>query len=176
MQCNITSNKGKINLQLLACKFTVITIAANVFVNFIFIKPSAMKNVYLAACLLLIGISSNAQHKSTGAKKPEAQIRQYYFVMLLKGPNRSQDSATAATIQAGHMANINRLYKLGKLKVAGPFGDDGDWLGIFIFDCATKEEVEGLLKTDPAVAAGRLNYDIRPWYTAASGSFKPGKP
>jgi len=64
----------------------------------------------------------------------------------------------------------------GKLKVAGPFGDEGKWIGLFIFDCETKEEVEKLLKTDPAVAAGRLNYEIHPWWTAATGSFTPGKP
>jgi len=55
--------------------------------------------------------------------------------------------------------------------VAGPFGDEGKWIGLFIFDCETKEEVEKLLKTDPAIAAGRLNYEIHPWWTAASGSF-----
>ena len=109
-------------------------------------------------------------------KKPEEDIRQYFFVMLTAGKDRSQDSATAARIQAGHMANISRLYKEGKLKVAGPFGDGGNWIGLFIFDCASKAEVEQLLQTDPAVRSGRLAYDIRPWYTAAVGSFKPGKP
>lgn len=107
---------------------------------------------------------------------PEESIRQYWFVMLLKGPNRDQDSATAARIQSGHLANITRLYNEGKIKVAGPFGDDGDWLGLFIFDCPSKEEVEKLLKSDPAIAAGRLSYDLRPWYTAPMGSFVPGKP
>ena len=109
-------------------------------------------------------------------KKLEDQIRQYWFVMLTAGSNRNQDSATAAKIQQGHMANINRLYNEGKLKVAGPFGDEGKWIGIFIFDCETKEEVEKLLKTDPAIVAGRLNYEIHPWWTAATGSFVPGKP
>lgn len=111
-----------------------------------------------------------------GSKKPEEQIRKYWFVMLIKGPNRNQDSATAAKIQKGHMDNMDRLYNEGKLKVAGPFGDGKDWQGIFIFDCTTKEEVETLLKTDPAIAAGRLIYDLRPWYTAPIGSFVPGKP
>jgi uncharacterized protein len=109
-------------------------------------------------------------------KKPEDQIRQYWFVMLTAGNNRTQDSATAAKIQQGHMANINRLYNEGKLKVAGPFGDEGKWIGIFIFDCETKAEVEKLLNTDPAVAGGRLAYEIHPWWTSAVGSFTPGKP
>jgi len=133
----------------------------------------------LLGCLLVVQFSSFAQNKSkpaNAAVKPQNNIRQYWFVLLVKGNNRTQDSATAATIQAGHMANISKLYNDGKLKVAGPFGDDGNWRGIFIFDCATKEEVEQLLQTDPAVAAGRLAYEIHPWYTAPTGSFKEGKP
>ncbi len=106
----------------------------------------------------------------------ENQVRQYFFVMLIKGPNRDHDSATSANIQDGHMANINRLYYEGKIKVAGPFGDDGNWRGIFIFDCASKEEVEALLKTDPAIESGRLSYEVHPWWTSPTGSFVPAKP
>lgn len=126
--------------------------------------------------LLLFACIAPGVYAQNDSTKPENQIRLYYFVLLKAGPNRNQDSVTAAKIQAGHMANIGRLYRDGKLKVAGPFGDDtGGWQGIFIFDCP-KEELETLLKTDPAIAAGRLIYEIRPWYTAAMGSFKPGKP
>jgi len=121
---------------------------------------------------LLICTSAFSQQE----KKHEDQIRQYWFVMLTAGPNSNQDSAAAAKIQEGHMANIKRLYNNGKLKVAGPFGDEGKWIGLFIFDCQTKDEVEQLLKTDPAIAAGRLNYEIHPLWTAATGSFVPGKP
>ena len=120
-----------------------------------------------------ISATSFAQEKE---KNAQPQIRQYWFVMLTKGTNRTHDSATAAKIQQGHLANITRLYNEGKLKVAGPFGDDGAWRGIFVFDCETKEEVEKLLESDPAIAAGRLAYEIHPWWTAPSGSFKPGIP
>jgi uncharacterized protein len=133
--------------------------------------------------LLLLAPVLHAQQKKpfkTPVKKAapalENEIRQYFFVMLKKGPNRDHNSAKSAKIQDGHMANINKLYYEGKIKVAGPFGDDGDWRGIFIFDCATKEEVETLLKTDPAIEAGRLAYEIHPWWTAPTGSFIPGKP
>jgi uncharacterized protein YciI len=124
---------------------------------------------------LLVSISALSQD-SARTSKPENQIRQYWFVMLTEGKNRSQDSASAAIIQEEHLANIGRLYMEGKLKVAGPFGDNGKWIGLFIFDCKTKEEVEKLVQTDPAVAAGRLAYEIKPWYTVPTGSFVPGKP
>lgn len=126
--------------------------------------------------LLLVSILWIGQSHAQNNPKPEDQIRMYWFVMLTKGPNRDQPAKEKQEIQKGHMANMDRLYKEGKLKVAGPFGDDGEWQGIFIFDCKTKEEVIELLKTDPAIKAGRLNYILKPWYTAPIGSFIPGLP
>ena len=128
------------------------------------------------ALSILICLAAVAQPVSKKTQNPEAMIRQYWFVLLTKGTNRDQDSATAAKLQEGHLANIKKLYSDGKIKVAGPFGEEGDWQGIFIFDCATKEEVEKLLKTDPAIAAGRMLYQIKSWYTMPTGSFTPGKP
>ncbi len=136
-------------------------------------KTKNMKKINVTICFLIpVFLLAQAPKE----KKLEDQIKQYFFVMLMTGPNRTQDSVTAAKIQEGHMANINKLYYAGKLKVAGPFGDNGNWKGIFIFDCATKEEVESLIKTDPAVVSGRLSYEIHPWWTAAQGSFVPGVP
>jgi hypothetical protein len=90
------------------------------------------KKIYF---FLIIFLSASswlfAQQKT---ENPENQVHQYWFVMLTKGATRSQDSIQAAKIQEGHMANIRRLYGEGKLKVAGPFGDEGKWIGLFIFD------------------------------------------
>ena len=137
----------------------------------------------MIAIFLVISIMNQPafSQKETTSKNPEPQIRQYWFVLLTKGSNRSQDSIAAAKIQMGHLNNIKKLYMEGKIKVAGPFGEEGDpiaigWQGIFIFDCPTKEEVEKLLQTDPAIAAGRMIYHIKPWYTVPTGSFEPGKP
>lgn len=125
---------------------------------------------------LFAGVAISLQAQSKSANKKVEQIREYWFVLLVKGPNRNQDSATAASIQKGHLANITRLYNEGKIKVAGPFGEEGDWQGIFIFDASAKDEVEKLLNSDPAIQSGRLNYEIKSWYTAPIGSFVPGKP
>ena len=133
-----------------------------------------MRKIFLLIiCTNLVLLVSAQENKTT---RPEDGIRKYWFVMLMKGPNRSHDSATAANIQREHLNNINKLYNEGKLKVAGPFAANDKWLGIFIFDCATKEEVEKLLKTDLAVSSGRLSYEIQAWYTAPIGSFEPGIP
>ena len=92
------------------------------------------------------------------------EMKRYWLVFLTKGNNRTQDSATAATIQAGHLANINRLAKEGKIIMAGPMGTDEDLRGIFIMDAKDSTEVAKLVDTDPAVMAGRLKMEYRPWW------------
>ncbi len=126
----------------------------------------------LIILLLVVGTgnSSVAQGSKPGEKKYE--MKQYWMVFLKAGPHRDQDSTTAAKIQEGHLANINRLAELGKILVAGPFGDEGDPVGIFIMDCEDEAEVKDLCATDPAIQAGRLVPEIRPWWTARGGSFK----
>lgn len=95
-------------------------------------------------------------------------MSQYVMAFLKEGPNRSQDSLALIEIQAGHMANIRRLQKMGKLVLAGPFLDDGDIRGIFIFAVESVEEAEELIATDPAIKAGRLVMELHPWYGSAT--------
>ena len=60
----------------------------------------------------------------------------------------------------------------GKLQIAGPFGDEGEWRGIFIFDVQTEAEVKELLKNDPAIQSGRLIYEIHPWWSDKGSCLK----
>ncbi len=101
-------------------------------------------------------------------------LKQYYFVMLTKGKDRDKitDTAVINKLQNGHIANIERLAAEGKILVAGPFGDNGDWRGIFVFNSDTKEEVEALLQSDPMIKAGRLGYEVHPWWTGMNSVFK----
>ena len=95
-------------------------------------------------------------------------MSQYVMAFLKAGPNRSQDSLAQVKLQAGHMANIQRLQKMGKLVLAGPFLDDGDLKGIFIFAVGSVEEAEELIATDPAIISGRLVMEMHPWYGSAA--------
>jgi uncharacterized protein len=122
--------------------------------------------------LWCIPASLFAQTKDTTQQAKPFEPIQLYFVMLVKGNNRKQDSITAAKIQDGHMANITRLVKEGKMLVAGPFLDDTDWRGIFIMKCASKGECEKLMQTDPAIATGRLAAEIHPWMTGKNCLFQ----
>ena len=127
-------------------------------------------------CLLFLQTTVSAQKDST---KSEPKIKQFWLVILKTGPKDKEikDSIQRSMIFAGHFSNMERLHKEGILKVAGPFGkNDFTWRGLFILDCATKEEAEAYVKTDPSVAAGVFITDIVPWYSEAVGSFVPGKP
>jgi uncharacterized protein YciI len=61
------------------------------------------------------------------------------------------------------LKNIERLHKKGKLVAAGPFLEDTDLRGIFIFKTATMKEANELTNTDPAVQAGRLRIELYEW-------------
>lgn len=111
-----------------------------------------------------------------GYAKPDSlemsKMKTYYMVFLKKGNYRTQDSVTVQKIQEGHMMNINKLAESGKLIVAGPFLDDGELRGIFIFDVKSINEAVELTENDPAVKSGRLGYDIHPWMTQKGTCFK----
>lgn len=111
----------------------------------------------------------NTGVKPTPAAQPAGSsgthtMQMYQMVFLKAGPNRNQDSATSAGLQAGHIANIKRLAREGKIVLAGPFGDKGEVRGIFIMNVASAEEAKRLCDSDPAIIAGRLSVEIRPWY------------
>jgi uncharacterized protein YciI len=63
-------------------------------------------------------------------------------------------------IMEGHMANIQKMAKDGRLLVAGPFEGGG---GIFIFNSHSVDEVTQWLNDDPGVKAQRWNVELQPY-------------
>lgn len=104
--------------------------------------------------------SEDVMKKAAATTKMETA----YLGFLSRG-NQWTPEKTPATeeLQKAHLANIHRLAETKKLVVAGPFGDDGDLRGIFVFRVASLEEAQALAATDPAVKAGRLVIDLHPW-------------
>jgi uncharacterized protein YciI len=95
-------------------------------------------------------------------------MKKYVMAFLLAGPNRSQDTETRTRLQRAHLDNITRLANEGILVLAGPFLDNGDIRGIYIFDVETIEEAKKLTETDPAIQAGSLIMELHPWYGSAA--------
>lgn len=93
-------------------------------------------------------------------------MQQYFMAFLKRGPERSQDSATAAKLQEAHLAHLGRMYEEGYADISGPFGDDQDIRGITIYNVPTLKMADSLANLDPMVEAGRLVIEIRPWWAA----------
>jgi uncharacterized protein YciI len=102
-----------------------------------------------------------------GIMKPPAQpLKQttYYFTFLRRGPKwTAEKTPETEKLQAAHMANINALAKTGKLVIAGPFENAGDYAGVFVFKVSSLDEARALAESDPAIKAGRLIADVHPW-------------
>jgi uncharacterized protein len=93
-------------------------------------------------------------------------MKQSWFVLYTRGDGPALDSTEAAHLQQEHLAHQGAQAERGLIVMAGPFGDDGSWRGFLLYDCDTREEVEGYLRQDPFVQRGRLKYEIHPWYGA----------
>jgi uncharacterized protein YciI len=105
--------------------------------------------------------------KSPRAPVDTSSMTKYYFGMIRRGPKwTAERNAEIEKLQAGHMANINAMAKAGKLVIAGPFENGGEYAGVFVFKVDTLEEARALADGDPAVKAGRLVVDIHPWMIA----------
>jgi len=131
-----------------------------------------MNNMFLSFIVLLTCLWLSQEVLAQENEEPKYEMKTYQMVFLYKGSNRNQDSLEVEKIQAEHLANIKRLVDEEKLIVAGPFLDDKDLRGIFIFDVETEEEVRDLVETDLAIKTGRLRYEIHPWMTAKGTCFK----
>lgn len=93
-------------------------------------------------------------------------MQQYFIAFLKKGPIRTQNEEEAELIQKGHLAHLGKMYELGYADISGPFGDEGDVRGITIYNVPTLKIADSLANSDPAVKAGRLEIEIRPWWAA----------
>lgn len=105
------------------------------------------------------------------AKKAGADdygMRSYVMAILKKGRAEIKDSAQMSSLMTGHLKNIFRLADEGKLAVAGPFINDKDFEGVFIFNVATIEEAKKLTESDPAVKAGVFAVEFHSWYASAA--------
>ena len=96
-----------------------------------------------------------------------AQTNKFTFVFLNHKTDKAELSKEEVDkIMEGHMANINKMAKEGKLIAAGPFEGGG---GIFIFKSTSVEEVRGWISEDPGIKAKRWNIEVLP-FTIRSGS------
>jgi uncharacterized protein len=125
-----------------------------------------MRRTLIVAFLLIASTAAAADYEMTT----------YYMALLHRGPKWTPaETVETKAIQQGHMDNIRHMAQIGKLVLAGPFTDDGDLRGVFVFQNVTPEEAEALCANDPAVKAGRLRVELHPWFSAKGIRVDPPK-
>ena len=128
-----------------------------------------MRDLRTASALVLSLVLAPSFARLAWCEEPKhdapANMTVVYMVLLKRGPSRSpQQTPETQKVQEAHMANIRAMWEAKKLIIAGPFGDDSDLRGVFIFQVASLEEAKALAASDPAVKAGRLAVEIHPWW------------
>lgn len=136
-----------------------------------------MKNRIFSILFLFVAAAGFAQEANPNydeklAKSLNADergMKQYVFCILKTGSNTTATDQEKNNLFKGHMANITKLAKEGKLALAGPFmKNDRNYRGLYIFNVGTIEEAKELVATDPAVKANLLEAELTPWYGTAA--------
>ena len=138
---------------------------------------------FLNACISIKTASTKTEISSSEKKSSFNQkladslgadnygMKSYKMIILKTGTNDAKitDKNQRAELFKGHFANMEKMQKLGKLVVAGPFEDNHlKYRGIFILDVKTDEEAKALIEQDPTIKAGVFDFEILPWYGSAA--------
>jgi uncharacterized protein len=132
--------------------------------------------------LPLLLICASYLHSSAQAENPKYDkaladslgadkygMKMYYLVILKTGSNQVTDKEKMGELFKGHMDNINKLVKDGRMVIAGPLGkNDKQYRGIFVLNAKTKEEVDVMLQGDTAIKEKVFDVEIYPWYGSAA--------
>jgi uncharacterized protein len=128
-----------------------------------------MKSRFSLLALLVL-----SSHSGFAQNKLKYEMTNYIVGFLHKGPKWTSESTDETKrIQQGHMANINKMAATGKLIVAGPFTDNGDLRGMFIFKEVTIEQAREMVDADPAIQAGRMVVKLHPWFAGKGLNVPP---
>lgn len=124
----------------------------------------------LIAAIVLLGASTTYAQRTFDVTIADStyHMKQYWFVLYSTGADTTRlDSTTSADLLKAHLDHQDQQAKRGLIAMAGPYGkNDVTWRGLLLYDCETREEVEGYLRQDPFVKAGKLAYTIAPWFGA----------
>ncbi|CAD0007654.1 YciI family protein [Flavobacterium chungangense] len=135
-------------------------------------KKSLSLFFFLTVSVIGFSQETDAKYDEALAKSLHADeycMKKYVFCLLKSGTNTTASKEESKKLFEGHMKNINKLAKEGKLVVAGPFmKNDRNYRGIYIFNVETIDEAKILVATDPAIKANLLEAELTPWYASAA--------
>jgi len=131
---------------------------------------------FSAALALIAAEPTPAPRAETSVGPGGYEMTTYYVGFLYRGAKWTpEETAETRRLQEAHMANIVKMNAEGKLVIAGPFADNGDLRGLYVFRVGSADEAKALVESDPAVQAGRLRFELHPWYAAKNITVAPRK-
>ncbi len=88
----------------------------------------------------------------------------YYVAVVMKGPKWTAERTPELTrISEEHRQWLRKLASEGKLPLAGPFTDNGEFRGLYVFKVPSAQEAKNLCDSAPAVKFGQVRVEIHPW-------------
>ena len=124
----------------------------------------ATRRTLLVCCLALV-VATSIHVEIHAQVQPMPELR--YVVVHKPGP--SWKPGVSAFEQPGlqaHVEHFRRLLQEGKLVMGGPFMDGASG-GMMVPEAGVSEaEITNFASEDPAVKAGLLVFEVRPWLPA----------
>jgi uncharacterized protein len=92
-------------------------------------------------------------------------LEKYSLLLVHQGDKWDPKSPVLQDVVKQHLPYLMGLMQQGKLALAGPFHDDGELKGIFIYSVPMEEAMK-LEAEDPMVKTGFFKIEGHPWATA----------
>ena len=134
-----------------------------------------MRTFITATMVALLMLASSAvqaqQYNAALAEELGADdygMRLYVLAFLETGDASALSQDERVALQRGHMATITELANEGHLVLAGPFVNDGELRGLYLFKTSDIDEAEALAARDPAIEKGVFKLRMTQWYGSAA--------
>lgn len=123
------------------------------------------RGVWILAAMVVVGVLSAGAAPDSASDSTRGKKRDVRFVVIhAPGPKWVQGKSLFE--QPGleaHIAHYRKLLERNKLMAGGPFLDDAGGGMMIPEPGLTESEIAEFARTDPAVIAGVLTFEVRPW-------------
>ena len=141
---------------------------------------NTMKTSYrLLTSIILLVVASPlvpAQQKPEPKNEPAHKMVEFHMALLKHGPKwTAAENDETKRLHQQHVDYVMSLLDSGKAVLAGPFTDDSEIDGVFIFRASSAAEAKAWAEADPTVASGFRVAEMHPWWSEDIFG-KPTKP
>jgi uncharacterized protein len=126
--------------------------------------------------LLVTSPAIFAQQKPEAKNEPANKLVEFHMAILKRGPKwAAAETPESKRVQQEHVKYVLATLDSGKAVIAGPFTDDGEIIGVFVFRAPSAAEAKAWAEADPSVASGQYIVEMHPWWSEDIFT-KPAKP